>query len=137
MGKNNEKLYNMWNDFKKTLIYKNRFFNKHIVLDYIEKILSKNEIVISKDQILYRARIYNWDLSFIEEFERYIHNHNSIDNEKYDDICSSLLSRMKENDLLRCSDTGFWGHDEKGSHVPPNADLVKAGRANLEKISYL
>lgn len=137
MENNNEKLYNMWNDFKNTLIYKNRFFNKHIILDYIETILSNNEIFIPKDQILYRARIYKGDLSFIDEFKRYITNHNTSDNEKDDDVYSSLFSKMKENDLLRRSDTGFWGYDEKDSYVPPNADFVKAGRANPEKISYL
>jgi hypothetical protein len=44
---------------------------------------------------------------------------------------------MKKDDLERRSDAGFWGYDEKGSHVPPNADLVNAGRANPERISYL
>jgi hypothetical protein len=49
MGNNNEELYNMWDDFRNTLIYEDRFFNKHIILDYVEIILSKNKIIIPKD----------------------------------------------------------------------------------------
>ena len=50
--------YNLWEDFKNEILYKNRFIIKHILLDYVTKVAENNIRIISEGTKLYRARKY-------------------------------------------------------------------------------
>jgi len=102
--------YDLWHDFKNTIIYKNRYIVKHQILGYLESFTKKNQNkkTIAKGEILYRARKYNIIDPRIEALNR-----------------GAYRGKV------------FWGYDEKDSFVPTNNDSINNGRANPAFIKYL
>lgn len=125
-----EKAYELWTSFKEEVLYKNRFIIKHDVLDYLKHFAETNQVKIEKDTILYRARLFT-------------------DNDTYIKYASSVVEGLEVDDHLKRAylklnngtntnpESGFWGYDEKGSFVPSNNDTVNDGRANPAFIKYL
>lgn len=109
-----------WNDFKKSVIYKNRFFCNSNMLDKIESVLNQNKNQLKLNTKLYRARII-----------------------KSDDIGSfgkKLIPNCKllgtEARIKAINDTKIWGYDEDGSGAPPSDKSIE-GRVNPAFIPYL
>lgn len=126
-----EKAYKLWDNFKSEILFNNRFILKHEVLDYIKHFAEKNKIYIEKDKILYRARIFTNDSSYI----RYINK--DFNSEKGSDRYTQLRNQFYKQNIQSRSESGFWGYGEKESFVPPNNDRVSNGRVNPAFIKYL
>lgn len=111
--------YLLWLGFKENVIYNNRFLVNHEVLDLVKSRCEEKNQVLSKDTVIYRARIYDGDKAFIGYIDS-----------------SSYIHPLIKEDLERRKTTNYWGYNEKDSFLPPK-DRVKGGRANPEYISYL
>lgn len=120
----------LWNSFKEELIFKNRFIAKHKILDYIECFAQKNNMVIEKSKILYRARLYTGDESFTYYLGKDV-------NYEGTDMTRKLMILNNKFNIKNKEETGFWGYDEENSFVPKNSDLINDGRANPAFIKYL
>lgn len=103
--------YKMWSDFSNEVLYKNRFFINHEVLDIIKSFSARSAEKINADQILYRARLFN-----------------------VDEALSSYANKQKDDSN---NDSSFRGYDVEGSFVSKNNDNVSDGRANPAYIIYL
>ena len=53
------KAANLWYDFKKEVLYKNRFIIKHEILNHIEYFANKHLLELKPETILYRARAFS------------------------------------------------------------------------------
>ncbi|MGE5415299.1 MAG: RES family NAD+ phosphorylase [Acidobacteriota bacterium] len=124
------KAFDLWFDFRKQVIYKNRYFIKHEVLDYLEKFADKNKRTVEENTLLFRARRYTDSTVFIPYIDD---NHNDADNEVKDRYFSAMQKAIVKDK----EESGFWGYDDNNSLVPPNADMVKDGRTNPAYIKYL
>ena len=122
------KAYDLWSNFKEEVLYKNRFFIKHDVLDYIQHFAEKSQTIIEKNTILYRARLFTENDFFIHLLE----THSEIEGLNQEE----RLKRAYYG-IARKKDSGFWGYDEENSFLPINNDIVNDGRANPAFIKYL
>lgn len=120
-----EKAYELWESFTEELLYKNRFLVKHEVLNHLEQIANKSQIIVEAGTTLYRARIYNGDESFLY----YLNKLTSVD-----DISQKL---MWVKHLSERQNSGFWGYNSEDSFIPPSNDFVTDGRVNPVFIKYL
>ncbi|MDA0080370.1 RES domain-containing protein [Brachyspira hyodysenteriae] len=50
-------------DFRKEIIYNNRFFPEHKIIDVVKKEALNHKYILKKGKPLYRSRIYNDDIS--------------------------------------------------------------------------
>jgi hypothetical protein len=121
------KAYYLWASFKEEVLYKNRFIIKHEVLDYLKQIAEIYRKTIEKDTILYRARIYTGDDSFLH----YLNTKTDKTDEE------SFLNAYYKAGVNFKQTTGFWGYNEKDSYVPSNNELISDGRVNPSFIKYL
>jgi hypothetical protein len=127
-----KKAFDLWSGFKDDVLYNNRYFLKHEVLDYLKHILEKCRKKIEKGEILYRARIYQGD----ELFLQYINEETNKDesNKKNEEILAVRYYKALVNYRKQ---TGFWGYEEKGSFVPSENNIIGDGRVNPSFIKYL
>lgn len=107
--------YNLWSNFKKEVVYKNRFIINHEVLDYLEEIANACKTTIESGRTLYRARIYIEDDNFV----------------------SATLPPPGYRSFKQREQSGFLGYSAEESFVPPYNDLINDGRANPAFIKYL
>ncbi|MHB8065765.1 MAG: hypothetical protein ACYDG2_24630, partial [Ruminiclostridium sp.] len=56
-------MLNLWSSFEREIIYKNRFFINHKILDYIKIFSENNCLLYDENKVLYRARIFTGDKS--------------------------------------------------------------------------
>ncbi|MFD2670306.1 RES family NAD+ phosphorylase [Marinicrinis sediminis] len=103
--------YEMWQDFTNEVLYNNRFFISHRVIEIIKSFTERSTKEVTAGQSLYRARLFDMD----EAFFRYYH-------------------KLKSD---RNDESPFNGYDAEGSFVPKNNDFVSDGRANPAFIKYL
>lgn len=106
-----QKAYQHWDSFCKELIYHNRFYPKHDLIDFLNNYIDLHKITIKKGTVLYRARIIDYNSS--------------------DAQSTGFIKSTQHEDF-----GSFEGFDETNSFVPP-ADFVGPGRANPEKVVYL
>ena len=146
----------LWNDFKKEIMYKSRFFPKSELLQKIDDISEYASAEICKGTVLYRAREYT-DLNYFnnkevialyEKLKEFFPNlkiqledigsesaMNIVslavmgDDKKLEEL-SQLIKKVIEEEKP------FWGLDEKNCDAPPK-EYAKAGRANSNGISFL
>ena len=123
-------------DFQNNVFFKNRYFVKHKLLDYIKHISEVCCINVNEGNIYYRARIYNNPSS-------------SFNYEKYEALTKLEVSpeKKKQLDALEKSradalnesrmENPFLGYSESNSFVPPNNLSIGDGRANPSMIKYL
>jgi hypothetical protein len=129
-NEHSEKAEAMWQEFKEEILYKNRFIVKHEVLSYLEQFVNKNNSLIEKDTVLYRARIYKEDsLPF-----NWRYGISSLDVRKplHKWLKESTIQKLKTNPEL-----GFWGYDEQNSFIRNDNIEDYEGRTNPSFIKYL
>jgi RES domain len=121
--------FTLWHDFKDQILYKNRFFIEHEVLDHIKNISEKCRITVNKGTVLYRARLFNMKAPYFSDKEDQEESERSY--------YYKMLKMAQEYDLKKRRETGFWGFNKDDSFVPSNNDLINDGRANPSYIKYL
>lgn len=109
----------LWYAFKNTIIYENRFFVKHQLLDILEEYMANNIINIESGEIYYRARIID---------------DNSINDHM---IRKWLVAPEQEKTKYLSKDNPFKGLTKEASFVPPKGIDVSEGRANPKYVKYL
>ena len=100
--------------FIEQVVYKNRFFGRHPLLDCVDRYIPKNTVTIPKNTKLYRARIC--DPEIIKE-NKYID----------EDICALFFPDPE----------GFDGYNEAGCFPPESPDKILPGRVNCQFIRCL
>ncbi|PKM63329.1 MAG: hypothetical protein CVU97_00715 [Firmicutes bacterium HGW-Firmicutes-21] len=129
MESNHEECYYEWNDFCDNIIYKNRYFQRHPILDKILKFAEDHTGLIS-DTVFYRARKY--DESYCNKgktmYEYALEYLSENDNEKNKPLNNTKKSECKKK---------FRGFPKGENLAPPKNILTIGGRANAEFISYL
>jgi len=122
--------YELWHDFKNAVLYKNRFFVNHEILDHLKHLTKKKESEVKKGTILYRARLYTGK-------KRWLHFPENDINYEEKDLVTLLTSVELKREALSDIELGFWGFNEKASFVPQDNDIVNDGRTNPAFIKYL
>ena len=111
----------IWYAFKDAVLYKDRFFVKHQLLEILSKYVSENIVEIHSKQIFFRARII--DDSCINDHMVY-KCFSAPEGERLD------ISYHNKSNL-------FKGLTKEASFVPPKNVKVPDGRANPKYIKYL
>ena len=125
-----KKAYDLWSSFKEEILFKNRFFTNHKVLESIKDFAEKNLKQINEETILYRARIYDRDAYFLD------HLNDEVSNAELDDIEKLVMAKYKTDISLR-QKSGFWGFNSEDSFVPISNNIISDGRTNPSYIKYL
>jgi hypothetical protein len=102
----------------------------HEVLDFLKRLAEGNQKTIDKDTVLYRARLYFGDETFIQ------YQGSDFNNEGLDVLEQLRMAKYKHNINSRY-ESQFWGYDENDSFVPADNALINDGRANPAFIKYL
>lgn len=116
----------MWLDFKEKVVYKNRFFINHKLLDYLRQITEISKKTLESQTVLYRARLFTGDDSFL--------NYQNNNDKKAEE---NWMQKWKGAEINHRQKTGFWGYSEQDSFVPQNNELIDDGRVNPRFIKYL
>lgn len=111
----------LWYSFKDAILYENRFFVKHQLLDILSKYIVSNILNVDSGQIYYRARII--DDNSINDHMLYKCN-SANDNEK---LTIKYVSKANP----------FKGLTKEASFVPPKNIKISEGRANPKYVKYL
>lgn len=131
--------YEMWHEFLEEISHKNRYFCNHKILDRITKIVNTSTIILPRSSYVYRARIFNEDISIYEKFKSFKLNTSTVTNSE--DNLKSIIMRMNESKeraiFEKKKATSFWGYDKENSFVPIDHKVVNNGRANPLQIIYL
>lgn len=116
-----EEAKKIWDSFRKDVMFKQRFFLTHPLLDKL-KIVAKNlEMTISPGKIYYRARIID-DLAAKELMLVKCYREGATEEER-------KWYRNKANK--------FRGLSKEGSYVPTDPTLIRDARSNPKFIRYL
>lgn len=114
---NKDKAYELWGDFIDSVLYKNRFFIEHEVLNILKEAAEKQTLEIPAGNVMFRARIID-------------------DTAKSDYNLIQAMDKLT-NDAVRSADNDFFGLNKSGSFVPTRPEYVGEGRANPKLIRYL
>jgi len=125
-----EQAFNIWNSFKREVIYNNRFFAKHEILEFLRALSDKYKTVINKGTTLFRARIYSDDIDFLNYLNDNSNTEGCSEIEKLHMMFIKAVIEAKQK-------SGFWGYDELNSFAPKDNDIVGEGRVNPSYIRYL
>lgn len=111
----------LWESFHDSILYSNRFFIKHPLLELLKNYIKDNVITIPAGSLFYRARI--------------------IDDKAWKDHmlykCEVATGDEKLNvDYFRKANR-FRGLTKSASFVPPEGVIVGEGRSNPKYIKYL
>ncbi len=119
---NYDKAQDLWNSFHNEVMYQQRFFLSHPMLDKLVDISKKCEAIINPGKIYYRARII--DVKAARE-EHMIAK------------CFGVDSTEEDHKWYRNKANKFRGLSKEGSYIPPNPDKIMDGRSNPKFIRYL
>ena len=111
----------LWESFCESILYSNRFFVKHPLLEMLTEYLKDNVMTIPAGSIFYRARIIDakaWKDHMIYK-------------------CYSATGEDKLEVEYHRKANKFRGLTKSGSFVPPEGVLVGEGRSNPKYIKYL
>ena len=111
----------LWYSFKETVLYENRYFVKHKLLDILSMYMNDNILTIEPGKVYYRARII--DDSAINEHMIY--------------KCYGAPDSEKLNIKYVGKANPFKGLSKEASFVPPKDVKVSEGRANAKFVKYL
>lgn len=112
----------LWNSFLNEVMYKQRFFLRHPVLDKLATLAKSMEMVIMPGTIYYRARIIDEIAAQKEHMVAKCYDPNATDEER-------KWYRNKNNK--------FRGLSKEGCYVPPDPKLIRDARSNPKFIRYL
>lgn len=119
---NYEKAQELWTSFHEAVMFKQRFFISHPVLDMLASIAKKCEMQISPGKIFYRARIID---------------DNAAKKEHMVAKCFGIGSSDEDGKWYRDKANKFRGLTKEGSYVPPDPMLIRDARSNPKFICYL
>lgn len=119
---NYEKAHKLWESFYQEVMFHQRFFISHPVLERLQEIASKCEMVVNPGTVYYRARIID------EKAAR--HEHMIAK-------CYGQDSTEEERKWYRNKENKFRGLCKEGSYVPPDPKMIRDGRSNPKFIRYL
>lgn len=146
-----------WREFENEIKYIHRFFPKSELLDELKRIQKYAVHEIKKDEIFYRARLFDFNEQYRKELKKV---ENAIlkyypkmkEKDAFFDVSDAngmggfltALTLMTEdnpplfNELEQIfkQNKRFWGYNQKESDAPPK-DKASSGRANPKNISYL
>lgn len=112
----------LWHSFYENVMYQQRYFVSHPMLDKLKDIASECEMIVNQGDIFYRARIID---------------DNAARNEHMVAKCYGATSTEEDGKWYRNKANKFRGLCKEGSYVPPNPKVVKDGRSNPKYIRYL
>lgn len=149
-----------WDDFKEQLIYKNRFYSNHQIVQEIRNRSDLCKRVLKKDELFYRARKYNIS-DHRKQTIKYILKEIGKTKEEIEILmkepeylqelllCPEIIEFANtnlENDKASVQLKAAWkkwkknvrfkGYNRKDSAAPP-ANKASCGRVNPANISYL
>ena len=119
---NYEKAQELWHSFYQDVMYHQRYFISHPILDKLKAIAEKCELTLSPGSVYYRARIIDDKAASSEHMVAKCFGENSTEETR-------KWYRNKANK--------FRGLSKEGSYVPPNPDVIRDGRSNPKFIRYL
>lgn len=119
---NYEMAQQLWNSFYEEVMFHQRFFISHPLLDRLKEIAGQCEMIVNSGTIYYRARIIDG---------------NAARNEHMVAKCYGVNATEEERKWYRNKANKFRGLCKKGSYVPPNQKLIRDGRSNPKFIRYL
>lgn len=119
---NYEMVQQLWNSFYEEVMFHQRFFISHPLLDRLKEIAGQCEMIVNSGAIYYRARIID---------------DNAARNEHMVAKCYGVNATEEERKWYRNKANKFRGLCKKGSYVPPNQKLIRGGRSNPKFIRYL
>lgn len=111
----------LWYDFKDTVLYQNRYFVNHELLDVLAEYISQNLLEIKTGHIYYRARIIDDTCIDDHMLRKCFCDH--------DGVAPATKYMGKSNP--------FKGLTKEASYVPPKNVKVGEGRANPRYVKYL
>ncbi len=140
-----------YQDFKETVINKNRYFNEeHPFLKRIESMIEKDTkenspgnmiftTFVEPGTILYRARIFEDYICNSVSNLIFTHSFLGINNEDFKEEKSKIFSEAHTKYSIQDSSPAFEGYSAADSFVPPpeKANYVSDMRANPKYIRYL
>ena len=119
---NYEMAQQLWNSFYEEVMFHQRFFISHPLLDRLKEIAGQCEMIVNSGAIYYRARIID---------------DNAARNEHMVAKCYGVNATEEERKWYRNKANKFRGLCKEGSYVPPNQKLIRDGRSNPKFIRYL
>lgn len=126
-----------WSKFSNDIKNKNRFFCNPEFLMEIKNYLSIHNVILDKEILLYRARIFRYQSP---TFESTITDKiTEVENNLTDKINSFINKKFTQAEFaknLEQFNNGFVGYNAADSSAPP-PDKTLDGRANPKGISYL
>jgi hypothetical protein len=125
-----KRAFELWHAFKEEVLYRHRFNVKHEVLDHVQQVAEKCKVVIEEGKILYRARLFSADTTFLNYLKVFRSNNTP-------DIVPRIPMPHPTQYITSTEKSGFWGYNEKGSFVPEDNNVISDGRANPAYIKYL
>lgn len=150
--KSSEIVSGLWLDFEKEVKYNNRFYPESELLRELEKLTRQAEVVISKGEIYYRARVIDssflwmtkkYEKSILDMVVRHYPEMQGKDARQIYLFLNNLKEMIQFDSSLKQEIENFfkkrkrfWGYNTNESDAPPS-DLVPDGRANPKYVSYL
>lgn len=128
-----EEAFKIWDDFKEQVKFNNRFFIQSEVLNLVDKIIVRKNIILNEGTKLYRARIFEDDIKKVKSFIDIYKSKEEREFNKENQLYFFFLQSGLKIDITN----GYWGYNEKESFVPTDRLLVSAGRLNPSQIVYL
>lgn len=119
---NYEKALELWNSFYEEVMFHQRFFVSHPLLERLKEIAGQCEMMLNPGSVYYRARIID---------------DNAARNEHMVAKCYGINATEEERKWYRNKENKFRGLCKEGSYVPPNQKLMRDGRSNPKFIRYL
>lgn len=119
---NYEKAQELWHSFYQDVMYHQRYFISHPILDKLKAIAEKCELTLSPGSVYYRARIID---------------DKAASNEHMVAKCFGENSTEETRKWYKNKANKFRGLSKEGSYVPPNPDVIRDGRSNPRFIRYL
>lgn len=115
---NNRKAFECWNSFENTVMYKDRYYTEHPLLDRLKGYLGGKNKVVSVGEVYYRARIIN-DCALKDYM--------------------MVVCQKEDGDYHRYfrNTNKFRGLTKEGSYVPPSNSVIKEERANPKYVKFL
>lgn len=119
---NYEKALELWNSFYEDVMFHQRYFISHPMLDRLEEIAANCKLTIVSGSIYYRARIID---------------SKAAKNEHMFAKCYGINATEEDRKWYRNKANKFRGLCKEGSYVPPDPKVIREGRSNPKFIRYL
>lgn len=134
-----EQQWQLWHSFENNILNNNRYFcNDPEFLKTLDLAMENSQIQIDKDTVLFRARIFTDDTSFVNDYKKARFKSKEYEAESKEITASEILrDAWTKANLKSREESGFWGYNKINSSAPPDAKCIPDGRANPARIKYL